>query len=204
MRTRMLTLVLLASSIARGGEPPPIPVGLDALRQWERWPCQRIGAPGLHAQHLRSHRRQRGCRREPFPLPAGRRLQRHARRRGPRHPLLRALQPLARQPLALRGGWHRPRRPGDAARPTRTSPSAGSVFLPREPFPEPLAWTWSTTRGADLSWVPMPFERSFRMAYSRTHYGTGYYIYHQFVPGARLSRPIRAWDGKTAARRGRA
>ena len=37
------------------------------------------------------------------------------------------------------------------------------------------------------------------MAYSRTHYGTGYYIYHQYVPGAPLSQPIRAWDGKIAA-----
>jgi hypothetical protein len=35
------------------------------------------------------------------------------------------------------------------------------------------------------------------MAYSRTHYGTGYYIYHQYARGARLSRTLRAWDGKT-------
>src|SRR2546423_1127657 len=46
-------------------------------------------------------------------------------------------------------------------------------------------------------WVPVGFEKSFQMAYSRTRYGTGYYIYHQFVPGTKLSRPIRAWDGKT-------
>src|SRR5262249_33262950 len=59
------------------------------------------------------------------------------------------------------------------------------------------AWTWSDTRGADLSWVPVPFEKSFRMAYSRTRYGTGYYVYHQYVRGAKLSRPLRAWDGKT-------
>jgi hypothetical protein len=32
------------------------------------------------------------------------------------------------------------------------------------------------------------------MAYSRTHYGTGYYIYDQFVPGTRLSRPIQSWN----------
>src|ERR1700748_3496563 len=25
-------------------EPPIIPVGLDAYRQWEKWPCLRIGA----------------------------------------------------------------------------------------------------------------------------------------------------------------
>jgi hypothetical protein len=76
-------------------------------------------------------------------------------------------------------------------------PVKDSVFLPQKLFPRPLAWTWSDTRGADLSWVPIPFERSFRMAYSRTHYGTGYYIYHQYVRGARLSRPLRAWDAKT-------
>ena len=54
----------------------------------------------LHAQHLRPHRRQPHRRRVALPLSGGRRLQRHARRRGRRRPLLRALQPLARQP------WH--------------------------------------------------------------------------------------------------
>jgi hypothetical protein len=76
-------------------------------------------------------------------------------------------------------------------------PVRDSVFLPEKLFPRPLAWTWSDTRGADLSWVPVPFERSFRVAYSRTRYGTGYYIYHQYVRGAKLSRLLRAWDGKT-------
>jgi hypothetical protein len=78
-----------------------------------------------------------------------------------------------------------------------TKPVSGSVFLPQTLFPEPLAWTWATTKGADLSWVSLPFEKSFRMAYSRTRYGTGYYIYQQFVRGIPLSQPIKAWDGKT-------
>jgi hypothetical protein len=86
-------------------------------------------------------------------------------------------------------------RESSTADPTR--PVKGSTFLPEKLFPRPLAWTWSDTKGADLSWVPVPFERSFRMAYSRTRYGTGYYIYHQYVRGAKLSRPLRAWDGKT-------
>jgi hypothetical protein len=76
-------------------------------------------------------------------------------------------------------------------------PVPNSTFLPARLFPRPLAWTWSDTKGADLSWVPIPFERSFRMAYSRTHYGTGYYVYQQFVPGAKLSTPLPAWDAKT-------
>src|SRR5580704_14977984 len=33
----------LASGIAGAGEPPTIPVGLDAYRQWDRRPLQRIG-----------------------------------------------------------------------------------------------------------------------------------------------------------------
>ena len=53
-------------------------------------------------------------------------------------------------------------------------------------------------------WVPIPFEQSFRMAYSRTRYGTGYYIYHQFVDGAPLSQPDRALGRQDAARPGRA
>jgi hypothetical protein len=72
-------------------------------------------------------------------------------------------------------------------------PAPGSVFLPKEAFPNPLTWTWSDTRGADLSWVPVGFTRSFQLAYSRTHYGTGYYIYQMYVPGARLSRPIASF-----------
>ncbi|HEX3720871.1 MAG TPA: DUF2961 domain-containing protein [Verrucomicrobiae bacterium] len=76
-------------------------------------------------------------------------------------------------------------------------PVADSVFLPTPAFPSPLAVTWTATRGADLSWVPVGFEKSFRMGYSRTHYGTGYYIYDLYVPGSRLSQPIRRWTTET-------
>jgi hypothetical protein len=70
-----------------------------------------------------------------------------------------------------------------------------TTFIPEELFPNPLTWTWSTTKGADLIWVPLPFEDSFRIAYSRTFYGTGYYIYHILSPGMKhLSRPLESWD----------
>lgn len=72
-------------------------------------------------------------------------------------------------------------------------PAPDSTFLPAAPFPPPLNWTWATTKGADLVWTPIPFERSFQMAYTRTHYGTGYYIYDRFVSGTPLSHPLRAW-----------
>ena len=63
-------------------------------------------------------------------------------------------------------------------------------------FPHPLTWTWSTTKGADLMWVPIPFEKSFRMAYTRTRYGTGYYIFHQFVRGRKSLAADQAWDAR--------
>ncbi len=72
------------------------------------------------------------------------------------------------------------------------------MFLPTEPFPSPLAVTWSATKGADLSWVPVPFTKSLELAYGRTHYGTGYYIYQLFPQGRNLSQPITAFDGRTA------
>jgi hypothetical protein len=72
-----------------------------------------------------------------------------------------------------------------------------SVFIPEELFPNPLVWTWPVTKGADLMWRPIPFEKSFRLAYSRTFYGTGYYIFHQFAAGTRhLSRDFASWDRK--------
>lgn len=67
-------------------------------------------------------------------------------------------------------------------------------FIPEKPFSEPLSWTWSTTKGADLIWTPIPFGRSFRIAYSRTRYGTGYYIYHLYANKDNLSQSIEPWD----------
>jgi hypothetical protein len=69
-----------------------------------------------------------------------------------------------------------------------------TTFIPNTSFPKPLAWTWGTTKGADLIWVPMAFQDSMRIAYSRTFYGTGYYIYHLYANEENLSQPIRSWN----------
>ena len=73
-------------------------------------------------------------------------------------------------------------------------PIEGSRFQPLAPFPTPLNLTWASTKGADLIWTPISFEKSFQMAYTRTHYGTGYYIFDKFVPGTRLTHPLQSWD----------
>jgi hypothetical protein len=76
-------------------------------------------------------------------------------------------------------------------------PDPQSTFLPSASFPPPLNETWAATKGADLIWSPIEFEKSFQMAYSRTRYGTGYYIYDQFVPGTRLTHPLVSWNPNT-------
>lgn len=73
-------------------------------------------------------------------------------------------------------------------------PSTSPELLPTPAFPRTLNPTWMETKGSDLVWTPIPFEQSFQLAYGRTHYGTGYYIFDKFVPGTALSHPIRSWN----------
>ncbi|MDG3006900.1 DUF2961 domain-containing protein [Paludisphaera mucosa] len=190
----VLGLGLIASETARAEEPPVIPVGADAYLRWDQWPLQRIGARA----YMRSTYDRRGGNEG---ADASHFLYQE------RDDFNVTLDVEGRGVLyfARFNHWH-----GspwtfevDAAphvvRETSTAdpdhPAPGSVFLPETAFPKPLAWTWSDTKGADLSWLPIAFDRSFRMAYGRTHYGTGYYIYHLYPRGARLSRPLTPWDG---------
>ncbi|MDB5322786.1 MAG: hypothetical protein JWN40_4417 [Phycisphaerales bacterium] len=180
----------------RADEPPVIPIGADAYRMWERWPYQRIGARA----YMRSTYDRRG-----------------GNEAADASHFLYQLADDNNVTLDIEGPgvfyfarynhWHGSPwryvvdgqeqivRETSSADPTRPVPQ--SIFEPRELFPPGLTWTWSTTKGADLSWVPIGFERSFQMGYSRTCYGTGYYIYHQYVRGAKLSRSIVGWDAKT-------
>ncbi len=88
----------------------------------------------LPAQHLRPQRRQPARRRQQLPLPARRRRQRHPRPGGARHPHVHALQPLARQPVALPDRRHRPRpqREHDRAAGRQAAPQH---LHPRRPLP---------------------------------------------------------------------
>jgi hypothetical protein len=188
-------LVVTASAV----EPPRIPVGLDAYRQWDRWPYQRIGARA----YMRSTYDRRGGNegadashflyqvRDDFNVTldvAGPGVLYFARYNhwhgSPWH-------------YEVDGADHLLRETGTADPVNARKTLTHTTFIPEALFPNPLTWTWSTTRGADLMWVPIPFERSFRMAYSRTRYGTGYYIYHLYDRSAPLSQSIRSWDGQT-------
>src|SRR6185436_930533 len=180
---------------AKAIEPPTIPIGLDAYRQWERWPQQRIGARA----YMRSTYDRRGGNEGAdashflYQLADDFNVTLDVEGQGVLY--------FARYNHWHGSPWHYVVDGTDhIVKETSTAdplhPAENSTFIPAELFPIPLAWTWSDTKGADLSWVPISFEKSFRMAYSRTRYGTGYYIYHQFVRGTKLSQPIKAWDAK--------
>ncbi|MGA3095061.1 MAG: DUF2961 domain-containing protein [Bryobacteraceae bacterium] len=190
----IIWLCCFAASAA--AQPPTIPVGLDSYRLWERWPYQRIGARAYMRSTYDRSGGNEGADASHF-------LYQEA---DDFNVTLDVESPgvlyFVRYNHWHGSPWHyEVDRKDHIVRESSTAdplhPANGSLFLPERLFPKPLAWTWAETKGADLSWVPIGFSQSFRMAYSRTFYGTGYYIYDQFVDGAKLSRPIASWDGAT-------
>jgi len=188
-----LRWLLLFAVAAYAAGPPVIPIGADAFRMWDRWAYQRIGARA----YMRSTYDRRG-----------------GNESADASHFLYQLADDFNVTLDIAGPgmlyfvrynhwhgspWHYEVDGADhLVSETSTTdplhPTPDSVFEPRSAFPAPLAVTWSDTRGADLSWVPIGFEKSFRMAYSRTFYGTGYYIFNRYVGGSRLSQPIVSWN----------
>jgi hypothetical protein len=196
-RIGLATLSLLTSgdlaAQAKRVDPPVIPVGLDAYRLWDRWPYQRIGARAYMRSTYDRSGGNEGADASHFLYQLANDFNVSLDVEGP------GVLYFARYNHWHGSPWHYVVDGADhiieeSSTADPLDPAESSVFLPEHLFPNPLTWTWSLTRGADLTWVPIPFERSFQMAYSRTHYGTGYYIYHQYVRGANLSRPVRSWD----------
>ena len=191
-----LILLLDGTAAAVSAASFAIPAGSDAYRMWERWPYQRIGMRA----YMRSTYDRRG-----------------GNETADASHFLYQLAPDNNISLDVEGPgilyfvrynhWHGSPwhyevdgtdhivQESSTADPRHPAPNA--TFIPPQLFPSPLAFTWAETKGADLSWVPIEFEKSFRMGYSRTFYGTGYYIYDQFVSGTKLTRPIRSWNAKT-------
>ncbi|MBV9470379.1 MAG: DUF2961 domain-containing protein [Abitibacteriaceae bacterium] len=194
-----LLLVLLPSVIRAAPvatEPPVIPVGLDAYRMWEHWPEQRIGVRAYMRSTYDRRGGNEGADASHFLYQLGDTANVTLDVAGP------GVLYFARYNHWHGSPWHYDVDGTDhvvqeSSTADPNHPIPGSTFLPQNLFPNPLAWTWDITKGADLLWVPIAFERSLQMAYERTHYGTGYYIYHQYMPGAKLSQPIQAWNGQT-------
>lgn len=190
-------MLLFLQPGVKADEPPVLPVGLDAYRMWNHWADQRIGQRTYMRSTYDRCGGNLGADASHFLFQTAENSNVTLDLEGP------GILVFARYNHWHGSPWHYVVDGTDhVIRESATAnPNAKlkvSVFIPEGPFREPFAYTWAATKGADLIWTPIAFEKSFRMSYERTHYGTGYYIYNQYVPGARLSRPLRAWDGKTA------
>lgn len=130
--------------------PPTIPIGLDTYRQWDRWAYQRIGVRA----YMRSTYDRQGVNygwadASHFLYQESDRFNVTLDIEGP------GILYFARYNHWHGSPWHYEVDGTDytvqessSADPTR--PVRNSVFIPEEAFPKPLAWTWSTTKGADL------------------------------------------------------
>jgi Protein of unknown function (DUF2961) len=188
--------VLLSAAVALAAQPPnaaPIPVGLDAYRAWDQWPRQRIGMRAYMRSTYDRRGGNEGADASHFLYQLADDFNVTLDVEGPGILLFSRYNHWHGSPwhYVVDGTDHIVQ---ESSTKDPLHPVPNSTFLPLAPFPSPLNETWATTRGADLVWSPIPFERSFQMAYTRTHYGTGYYIYDQFVPGTPLSRPIQSWN----------
>jgi hypothetical protein len=197
MTTRAIAVLGILCLLPHGAladEPPTIPVGLDAYRMWDHWADQRIG----QRTYMRSTYDRSGGNADPsnflFQLSDTSNVSLDVEGSG--------LVAFMRYNHWHGSPWHYFVDGNEfVLRESMTADPAAKLqhtaFIPDACFFEPFAYTWGTTKGADLIWTPLEFEKTFRMSYERTHYGTGYYIYDLFVPGAKLSHPVHGWDGKS-------
>ena len=186
----MTSLLYLCSSAE---QPKPIPVGIDTYRMWDRWPDQRIGMRAYMRSTYDRTGGNEGADASHFLYQLADDFNVGLDVEGAGVLLFTRYNHWHGSPwhYVVDGKDHIVQE-GSTADPLH--PDTNSTFLPAAPFPSPLNETWAKTKGADLIWSPIEFEHGLQIAYSRTHYGTGYYIYDQFIPGTPLSHPLRSWN----------
>lgn len=170
-----------------------IPVGIDAYRMWSHWPDQRIGMRAYMRSTYDRAGGNEGADASHFLYQLSDDFNVTLDLEGPGVLLFTRYNHWHGSP------WHYVIDGKDYVIQESSTrdplhPDPNSSFIPAAPFPSPLNETWAKTKGADLIWSPIEFEHGFQMAYSRTHYGTGYYIYDEFVPGTPLSHPLHSWN----------
>ena len=194
----VFSLIVLGQHTEQGKNEfvPIIPIGLDAYRMWDKWPQQRIG----ERAYMRSTYDRRGSNES---ADASHFLFVNEETYNVTLDIIgKGIFYFFRTNHWHGSPWHFVVDGKDnIVQETGTSDPVNAIksinnsnFIPSAPFPVPLNFTWTTTKGADLIWTPIPFRESMRIAYSRTCYGTGYYIYHLFADETHLSQPIQTWD----------
>lgn len=184
-------------TINHSNEPPMIPIGLDAFLMWDRLPYHRIGVRAYMKSTFDRNGDNHGYDGGHFLYQESDTFNVTMDEMGPGVFYFMRANHFHGSP------WHYEIDKDDfILKETATDDPVDankkyseSVFIPEHLFPYPLTYTWQKSQGADLIYVPMMFEKSMRIAYSRTFYGTGYFIIHKFSPGMEnISRPLKSWD----------
>lgn len=176
---------------------PRVPIGLEALRRWDRLPLVRIGSRTLMRSTFDRSGGNEGADASHFVRQAADGTMVAIDVPGP------GVVAFVRTNHWHGSPWHyvvdgRDTIVSETTTADPLHPVEGSTFLPQALFPRPLAETWSTTRGADLSWVPIAFQQGFELRYGRSRYGTNYSIIHRFAEGNVDTEPaLLPWDGQT-------
>lgn len=196
LRFSFAATLMLISVILTAQDIPKIPVALDAYRMWDQWPTQRIGARAYMRSTYDRTGGNEGADASHFLF------MKDENYNVTLDVIGKGVVYFIRTNHWHGSPWHYVVDGKDnIVKETGTSDPVNAKkvftaaeFIPAASFPQPLNWTWGTTKGADLVWTPLPFEKSVRLAYSRTRYGTGYYIWHQYANEEQLSQPIKSWD----------
>jgi hypothetical protein len=162
-----LLLLGLACVSLPGAEPPVIPIGLDAYRQWDRWPVQRIGARAYMRSTYDRRGGNEGADASHFLYQEADDFNVTLEVSGPGVLYFKRCNHWHGSPwhYEVDGMKHLVQETATADPVNAKARFKETVFIPEDLFPNPLSWTWSTTKGANLMWVPLPFERTFRLAY---------------------------------------
>jgi len=192
----MVTCGVDAGAPSPETDNPTIPVGLDAYRQWDRWPYLRIGERAyMRSTYDRAGGNEGSDASHFLRLTSDRAVALDVAGTGVLY--------FWRANHWHGSPWHDVVDGTDFAvaetsTATPATPASTSAFLPPGPYPAPLALTWPTTQGSDVSGAPVPFTESLEVGFERTHYGTGYFSYHLLPPCAgNLSHPVTTWSADT-------
>jgi hypothetical protein len=207
---KLLIRILFAILLTKGGQdifcqkPNPrkdvdhskIPVGMDSYRMWDKWPMQRIGI----RTYMRSTYDRRGGNEGAdashflFSDNDTNNISLDVKGKGAMYFFRANHWHGSPWRFTVDGRENIIRETGTLDPENALKSIKNSEFIPSAAFPQPLNFTWATTKGADLIWSPVLFRESMRIAYSKTHYGTGYYIYQLFSDESRLSQPLTIWN----------
>ena len=174
--------------------PPIIPVGLDAYRQWERWPYQRIGARAYMRSTYDRAGGNEGADASHFLFQTAADYNVSLDVEGP------GMLYFVRTNHWHGSPWHYVvdgtdnRRSGNQhghARQTRSRQHL-SCRPPRFRFPSPKPGRRRREPIFRGFLSGLHIVSRWRTAERTT--AQGYYIYHQYLPGARLSQPLHAWN----------